>query len=87
MTTLVESGTNTSVVEVTNISSHGIWLYVVDREYFLPYSDFPWFKNKKVEEIINVKAISSEHFYWPALDIDISKDIIENPTHYPNKYK
>ena len=87
MTTLVEHGTSTSAIEVTNISSHGIWLYVTDCEYFLSYSDFPWFKNKTVAEILNVEAISDEHFYWPALDIDISKDIIENPAHYPNKYK
>ena len=87
MTTLLEHGTSTSQVEVTNISSHGIWLYTGDKEYFLSYSDFPWFQEKTVKEILNVEIVSKNHFYWPELDIDLSKDIIKNPTHYPNKYK
>ena len=87
MTTLLENGTNTSQVEVTNISSHGIWLYADDQEYFLSYSDFPWFQDRTIKEILNVEVISKNHFYWPALDIDLSKNIIQNPSHYPNKYK
>ena len=31
MNTLVEHGTSTLEIEVINISSHGIWLYVIDR--------------------------------------------------------
>ena len=87
MTTLLEHGTSTSQVEVTNISSHGIWLYANDQEYFLSYSDFPWFQDRTIKEISNVEVISENHFYWPALDIDLSIDIIQNPSHYPNKYK
>ena len=87
MNTLTEHGTNTLQVEVTNISSHGIWLYVKNKEYFLSYSDFPWFQDKTVREISHVEAISEDHFYWPDLDIDLSKDIIQNPSHYPQKYK
>ena len=87
MTTLLEHGTNNSQVEVTNISSHGIWLYADGHEYFLSYSDFPWFQERTVKEISNVKAVSGDHFYWPDLDVDLSKDIIQNPSHYPNKYK
>lgn len=86
MDTLTKPGMSTSEIEVTNISSHGIWLYVTDREFFLSYTDFPWFKDKTVREILNVEIVSDSHFYWPDLDIDLSKDIIENPEHYPNKY-
>jgi len=87
MNTLTEHGTNTLQVEVTNISSHGIWLYVKNKEYFLSYSDFPWFQDKTVKKISNVEALSEDHFYWPDLDIDLSKDIIQNPSHYPQQYK
>ena len=87
MSTLLEPGTTTSQTEVTNISSHGIWLYNADKEYFLSYSDFPWFQDKTVKEILNVEVISENHFYWPELDIDLSKDVIQNPSHYPNQYK
>lgn len=36
-------GRSTSTVEVTNISSHGLWLWIDKREIFLPYERFPWF--------------------------------------------
>ena len=31
-------------VEVTHISSHGIWLLTRDKELFLSYEDFPWLR-------------------------------------------
>ena len=69
--------------EVTHISSHGIWLLAGEREHFLPYKDFPWFKDASVREILNVEQPSSGHFCWPDLDIDLSEDSIEHPEEYP----
>ncbi|MDX6614092.1 MAG: hypothetical protein QOD75_3278 [Blastocatellia bacterium] len=37
-------GTDTSEVEVSHISKHGVWLLLRDREVFMPYDQFPWFK-------------------------------------------
>jgi len=74
-------------VEVTNISSHGFWILADDREYFLSVKDFPWFLDKTVKEISNVKALNDTHLYWEDLDIDLSLDMIENPQKYPLKYK
>lgn len=37
-------GNSTSAVEVTNISAHGVWLLAHNRELFMPYDNFPWFK-------------------------------------------
>jgi len=37
-------GDNISAVEITHISSHGIWLLSNNKELFLPYDDFPRFK-------------------------------------------
>jgi hypothetical protein len=76
-------GLPTSAVEVTHISSHGIWLLADGREFFLPYDDFPWFKDAAVGEVLNVKQLSSGHFYWPDLDIDLSENAIEHPERYP----
>jgi len=36
-------GENTFAIEVTNISAHGLWLLVGEKEHFLPYDKFPWF--------------------------------------------
>ena len=35
-------GSDTSKAEVLNVSPHGFWLFVADREYFLGFDDFPW---------------------------------------------
>ena len=38
-------GIATSGVEITNISSHGVWLLLGDRELFMSFEDLPWFKD------------------------------------------
>ena len=56
-------GVDTSMVEVTNISTHGIWLLAGGREFFLSYEDFPWFRDAPVRKIVNVKEPTPGHFY------------------------
>ena len=80
-------GNNTSAIEVTNISAHGVWVLTHDKELFMSYDDFPWFKDQTVKTILNVEEPSTGHFYWPDLDIDLTIEIIENPGHYPFKAK
>lgn len=80
-------GTNTSEIEVSNISLHGFWVFVNGKEYFLPFISFPWFRQAKIDDILNVEFFKNRHLYWPALDIDLTLDIIENPNKYPLVYK
>jgi hypothetical protein len=70
-------------VEVTNISSHGIWLLTKDKELFLSYEDFPWFKDVPIKQILNIEEVMPGHFYWPELDVDLSVEIIEHPERFP----
>lgn len=76
-------GTTISEIEVTNISSHGLWVFVNEKEYFLSYLSFPWFRQAKIDDILNVQISKESHLYWPALDIDLTLDIIEYPDKYP----
>lgn len=76
-------GKAASEVEVTNISGHGFWLLLDGREIFLPFSDFPWFKDASVGAICRVELAASHHLYWPQLDIDLAVDSIEHPERYP----
>ena len=78
-------GKNTLAVEVTNISSHGIWLLTGDKELFMPYDEFPWFKDIPVGKIINVEEPTPGHFYWPELDVDLGIESIEHPERFPLK--
>lgn len=77
------AGTSTSQAEVTNIDSHGIWVYVGEKEYFLPYEYHPWFKNAQVRHIVNLELHHGCHLFWPDLDVDLSLDSLENPRQYP----
>ena len=78
-------GKHTSQTEVTHVSSHGLWLLAGDQEYFLAFEDFPWFKDAPVGHVVHVEEPSPGHFYWPDLDVDLSKDIIRHPQQYPLK--
>ena len=80
-------GKNTSAVEVTHISGNGVWLLARDKELFMSYEDFPWFKDAPVGKILNVEEHRSNHFYWPDLDIDLTAEIIEHPERFPLKAK
>jgi len=54
-------GKNISEVEVSNISIHGFWLYINEKEYFLPYDQYPWFKDAKLSEIFDVQLLHQSH--------------------------
>jgi hypothetical protein len=78
-----QHGVGTSAVEVTNVSRQGVWLLARDRELFMPYDQFPWFKDATIGKVLNVQEIAPGHFFWPDLDVDLSADIIEHPERFP----
>lgn len=79
-------GERTSEIEVCNISKNGIWLHVNAKEYFLPYKDFPWFRDARISEIHDVKLIHGHHLYWRDLDVDLEVATLEHLEQYPLKY-
>ena len=76
-------GPAASPAEITNVDRHGIWILVADREYFLPHEDFPWFRKARLDDILNVELHHGVHLHWPALDVDLTLDALENPGRYP----
>ena len=80
-------GNNTLAVEVTNISSHGIWILYNDKELFMSYEEFPWFKDQPVKSIFKVEEQSLGHFYWSDIDVDLTIETIEHPERFPLKSK
>lgn len=76
-------GSDISAVEITHISSHGLWLLVGRQEFFMSYNEFPWFKNQPVNAILAVEEVSCGHFFWPMIDVDLTLAIIENPERFP----
>lgn len=65
------AGKSTLEVEVTQIDKHGIWLLMADKESFLPFENFPRFREASVGAIHNVEVLNDGHLYWPDLDIEV----------------
>ena len=76
-------GASTLDVEVTNVSTHGFWLMLGAEELFVPFSDFPWFKDAPIAKLTNVERPQSHHLYWPDLDVDLAVDSIRQPGMFP----
>ncbi|MGH8856698.1 MAG: DUF2442 domain-containing protein [Polaromonas sp.] len=76
-------GTITSAPEVTHVSKHGFWLLLGDEELLLPFAQFPWFKKATIEQLSEVEWPTSDHVYWPQLDVDLSVESIRDPTAFP----
>jgi hypothetical protein len=79
----VKVGNGTSKPEVLNISPHGFWLFVAEKEYFLDFDHFPWFREASVAQIFNVEFSHGHHLYWPELDVDLDLDRINHPENFP----
>jgi len=76
-------GSNTSEVEVTNVSRQGFWLLLGDEELFVAFSDFPWFADAPIRQLMNVELPQPHHLYWPDLDVDLDVASIRNPAAFP----
>jgi hypothetical protein len=82
----LKPGKNISV-SIENITPYGIWLFVKEKEYFLSYQDYPYFKHQTFNSIQDVQLLHGYHLYWPELDIDLEIDNLENPGKYSLKSK
>jgi glycerophosphoryl diester phosphodiesterase len=76
-------GTVTSPIEVVQLTPHGVWIAYHDDEFFLDHDLFPWFTNATAKEVFNVQELSTGHFYWPDIDIDLDLERIQHPERFP----
>lgn len=72
--------------KVQNISDQGIWVLVAEQEFFMPFTEFPWFLKGTIEQIYNLELFNGKHLHWPALDIDIDIESLQYLEAYPLKY-
>ena len=78
-----QRGRNTSPVEVTHISEHGVWVLLGGQELFMPFEQFPWFRRATIGAVMNVELAGPGHLYWPDLDVDLAIESIEHPERFP----
>jgi len=79
----VPPGASTLAVEVTNVSTHGFWLLLDDEELFVPFAEFPWFRDATVAKLTHVERPQPHHLYWPDLDVDLAVESIRYPERFP----
>lgn len=79
----VPLGGSTSQAEVSNVSPHGFWLLLGTEELFVPFADFPWFRDASIGQVCRVEWPSPDHLYWPDLDIDLAVASIRDPGAFP----
>jgi hypothetical protein len=84
---LQKHGKTISSAEVTNVSRHGFWILVQEKEHFLDYDHNPWFRKATINELFNVRLLHGDHLYWPDLDVDLEVESLDKPDHYPLLYK
>ncbi|MBS0153790.1 MAG: hypothetical protein JSS38_04300 [Nitrospira sp.] len=60
-----------SRVDVTHISTHGIWLLTTTSELFVSFIDFPKFRTASSSSLMHVARLHPDSLYWPDLDIEI----------------
>jgi hypothetical protein len=60
---LLKTGAPTSNGEVTNIEIQGFWLWVDNREHFVPFSDYPAFTEATIAQIHNVQNSGPGQLY------------------------
>ena len=80
-----KNGTNTS--KVNYITSQGFYLSVNDKEYYLSFEEYPYFKQVPVEDIFNVEIDEYGDLRWDKYDIDLCEEILQSPETYPLKMK
>lgn len=83
----VRHGQNNSAPAVTNVSRHGLRIRIDEEELYLPFEQFPWFRDASIAAITNVERPSSGHLRWPTLDVDLSVDSIRHPENFPLMFK
>jgi hypothetical protein len=65
------------------VSQHGLWLLIDLEEHYLPFDDFPWFRDATIGQLCYIQRPTRDHLYWPELDVDLTLDSIERPRDHP----
>jgi hypothetical protein len=71
------------LVRVLTITANGILISIPEGDFFLPYSDYPWFKTATIDDVLDVEMEDNHAIRWDKLDVDLEIDSILHPEKYP----
>ncbi len=72
--------------EIQNISKEGVWVWLNDQEFFLPFTEFPWFLKATIAQIYDIECFHGHHLHWPSLDVDVDVATLKHLDAYPLKF-
>lgn len=83
----LKSGIGTSVCNIAGMNDLGLWVLVEETEYFVPFPDYPGFKESSAGQILNVKFLRPSHLHWDEIDMDIELQTLVQPESFPMIFK
>lgn len=63
--TSARPGRRTLGAEATNVSRQGFWLLVAERDRFVSFDLFPWFREATMGRLVEVTTAHPCHLDWP----------------------
>jgi hypothetical protein len=79
----LQNGICTSEFSVTAITDIGFWILAEEKEYFVPFREYPAFKDASVNQILSVTFNPPAQLCWESLDIDIELPALSSPADFP----
>jgi hypothetical protein len=70
-------------VRILDVTVHGFWVDLGNEKLYAASADFPWFAGATLAHVVEVQRASTDHLYWPALDIDLSIASLRDPAAFP----
>jgi len=68
-----------SECSITSINDLGLWILIEDKEFFIPFSDYPGFKDSSVNQILNIQFFPPSQLHWIDIDMDIELPSLAHP--------
>jgi hypothetical protein len=79
----LKKNTENTLVKVLSINNDGIFIAAFGKDYFVSFNRLPWFKDSKVNDIMNVRNIGTMGIRWDAIDVDLELESLIHPEKYP----
>jgi hypothetical protein len=73
----------TATISVENITPFAIWVYAGEKEYAIPFNEFPCLKKASIEDLMQPVLYHGFHLCWEKLDIDIDLRSLDHIEDYP----
>ena len=77
----------TLVCSITGINDLGFWVLAEDKEFFVPFADYPGFRESSVNQILNIRYLPPSQLHWPEIDMDIELQALVQPESLPLIFK